>query len=240
MNKERPILFSGPMVRPILNMKPGVWPPEAIDPSKPIKYQTRRICKTKDVNGKPLSEYTGDALDALIRQYCPHGVPGDRLWVRETWGVGTRPCPIEGWVDGIEYRADEVYIEDERDSLPLYDVETPDNICLDDYSGKGWRPSIHMFRWASRINLEIMNIRVEKVQDISGEDAIAEGVGIFHQVTEDGEDGFYHVPWNKGVGYLQCDSPEEAFMALWDSINEKRGYEWDKNPEVWVEEFKVI
>lgn len=236
--KERPILFSGPMVRPILNMKPGVWPPEAIDSSKPIKWQTRRICKTKDVNGKPLSEYTGDALDALIRHHCPHGVPGDRLWVRETWQLMKEHNML--WLPGTHVTTHGKPIPKEKPDMKHHYILYQADNDLADPNTYRFRPSIHMPRWASRIDLEITDIRVERVQDISGEDAIAEGVGVFHQVTEDGEDGFYHVPWPQGIGYLQCDSSEEAFMALWDSINAKRGYGWDKNPDVWVEEFKAI
>ena len=210
--RERPILFSGPMVRAIL---------------EGCKTQTRRVVKIQPESDITKYAYKGNgawlpcdddlySFRKLVK--CPYGKPGDRLWVRETWGVGTRPCPIEGWRDGIEYRADEAYITDERDNLPLYDAEEPDDVCLDDYSGKGWRPSIHMFRWASRINLEITAIRAERVQDITETDLITEGF-----------DG-YNGTWRD----------EERFRNLWDSINAKRGYPWKDNPWVWVVEFKVI
>lgn len=213
--RERPILFSGPMVKPILNMKPDVWPPEPIDPSKPIKWQTRRVCKAKDVNGKPLSEYTGEALDALIRQHCPYGRLGDRLWVRESfWG-----CDMPGQGD------------------------TPCVVYDDEHFGKSYEPkevrpwarkfgripSIHMPRDASRINLEIMSTRVENVQDISHNDALAEGVDSGRWLKGEGERKNPHnsCAWNR-------------FAALWDTINAARGYGWDKNPQVWVEEFKRV
>jgi len=139
---------------------------------------------------------------------CPFGRPGDRLWVRETFHT----CPhcdgmvayrAGGWKRGESFSWD--------DLSPLRPK------C----AAHGWKPSIHMPRWASRITLEVVNVRVERVQDITDADAIAEGV--------------------KLPGVTQYEGrARDAFKALWDSINAKRGYGWDVNPRVRVVEFRVL
>lgn len=88
--------------------------------------------------------------------------------------------------------------------------------------GRKWKPSIHMPRWASRINLEITDIRVERLQEINEEDAKHEGVKRIN------------------AGDFGMETWSSAFRNLWDSINSKRGYGWDTNPWVWVIEFKRI
>ena len=209
--KERPILFNPAMVRAILSGR---------------KTQTRRIIK-------PQLE---QVLNCEWRpNYCPHGVPGDRLWAREAWRVGA-------WSDDtgeicVDYRADNhareewLRVEDEEQFDRLWIQSTDDALAAgleagEDGTyhwepGKGptrWRPSIHMPRWASRITLELTDVRVERVQDITTNDIYAEGV-------EGPADG----------------SPNDVFVKfreLWDSINAKRGYGWDVNPLVWVLGFR--
>lgn len=205
--KERGILFSGSMVRAILNGH---------------KTQTRRLalfhpaffCKGDEQNKElwvfstrlnmwqRVSSQDGTAS-------CPYGVPGDRLWVRETWGEDYTGAVAAGnpqqWcrTASVVYRADDHKMSD---------------------VGAGWKPSIHMPRWASRITLEIVSIRAERVQDITGEDAKAEGVdSLVHPEAE----------------YFER-AQQEAFARLWDYINAKRGYGWGTNPYVWVIEFKRI
>lgn len=138
---------------------------------------------------------------------CPYGKPGDRLWVRETWlprNNGTR----------FFYRAD------------LDPVEAAGISGM--YSDKGWRPSIFMPRWASRITLEIVSVRVERLQDISEEDAKAEGVTGGYQ------------GWNIPEDRHQWHHPHRAsYSALWDSINGKK-HPWESNPFCWVIEFRRI
>jgi len=196
--KEHPILFSGEMVRAILEGH---------------KTQTRRVVKNPErLDGLMLA---GEEPD-----WCPYGGPGDRLWVRETWGVGTRPCPHRGWVDGIEYRADTAYLEG-PDLLHLRtDVEPPDTFEFDAVPD-GWRPSIHMPRWACRTVLEVVSVRVERLQEITEEDARAEGF-----------------PDPPGQNRMYPDRARYWFQNLWDSINAKRGHPWDLNPWVWVVEFQ--
>lgn len=200
MIKERPIIFSSPMVRAILDGR---------------KTQTRRVIKEKLMRGE----------GAHVNN-CPYGKPGDRLWVRETWSKAKSPMSSE-----VFYRADG---EPKGKQYPLSFVERESR----------WRPSIHMPRWASRILLEVTNVRVERLHDISEEDAIAEGL---KAITKDGKTIKYGIPdrdgypGNDDTGWDWCDwnvSPVSAYKMLWESINGQGS--WDLNPFCWVIEFKVI
>ena len=209
--KERPILFSGPMVRAILEGR---------------KTQTRRVVNSPDplcCDPRPIrSDYE----------------VGMRLWVREPWGIdslGGMSGPNEYSHDyEVRYRADGF-----RQSFSIdgpRGVTDPYMRYFDTQRGE-WRPSIHMPRWASRITLEVVKVRVERVQKISEEDARAEGVPKL--------DG-----WPKNNRQLEAlliadregklGTHKGAFEVLWDSINAKRGYGWDANPWVWVIEFRRI
>lgn len=225
---ERPILFNADMVRAILDGR---------------KTQTRRAVKPQPACGCVYSmngagdkavHWNGDnkaplyvpvsATSASHLLTCPYGQPGDELWVRETWGVGCRPCPVEGWVDGIEYRADEAYLDD-IDDLPLYTPEAPPDFYAD-YDKNGWRPSIHMPRWASRIQLRITDVRVERVQEIGLDDCVAEGCP-----------GHY-APSHPDHGCTDGMMPDEEFAQLWNSIHGDDA--WERNDWVWVIEFEVV
>lgn len=186
--RERPILFSGPMIRAILDGR---------------KTQTRRVIKPQPVG----------AWAAPGKTACPYGVPGDRLWVRETWrpsqtGEGSR-CPAWYAADG----ADGEHVR--------------------------WKPSIFMPRWASRITLEITRIDVRRVQDV-GTDALAEGVELTEFWTPKEVEGrpFEEKWWDDF--YFWSHYPLVAFRKLWDSINANRGFGWDVNPWVWVVEFRRV
>lgn len=182
--RERPILFSSPMVRAILAGR---------------KTQTRRIVK-------PLHMATVDAEQFPILAMCPHGRPGDRLWVKETWGA--LPHMMGGVQrETLRYRADGEY-QNERGTWR-------------------WRSSIHMPRWASRITLEITDVRVERLQDISEADAVAEGCNPIR--PELVQDGLIVRPGRSAV---------EEFRLVWEQIN--GGGSWEKNPWVWVIEFKKL
>ncbi len=139
------------------------------------------------------------------RPQCPYGFPGDRLWVRETWAhdadsLEDLRAMVEDIVGGSDcgpyYRADGVH----------------------ENSGLRWRPSIHMPRWCSRITLEITDVRVQQLQDITEDDARAEGV-----TPEPG----------KNHGHVG------AFCDLWESINGKRST-WASNPWVWAISFRRV
>ncbi|MBW7932469.1 MAG: hypothetical protein H3C62_02410 [Gemmatimonadaceae bacterium] len=143
---------------------------------------------------------------------CAYGVPGDRLWVRETF-------QYEAKTDAFEW--------DVRNCIIRYRATEPGAgpwLTAEDDISDAWRPSIHMPRWASRLTLEVTGVRVERVQDISEEDAKAEGST---------------VPWMYKATQEPVATHRAAFARLWDSINAKRA-PWSSNPWVWVVAFKPI
>lgn len=216
--KERPILFKGRLVRAILEGR---------------KTVTRRVVTrqhaTEAFHAAALNIGVAAALDTMpddVRR--PYGVAGDRLWVRETWydDFGRKPGEAhalnverneDGGVEGIEYRA--------THACAAFEAGCP---CNPDGDGKRsvWRPSIFMPRWASRLLLEVASVRVERLRDITEEDARAEGV--------EPVDGAW-----RGDGDVY-PAARGAFRSLWDSINAARGYGWDANPWVWRIEFARI
>lgn len=244
---EKPILFSAPMVRAIIEGR---------------KTQTRRICKPAmnevgewadavypDGSGKGWIAWWGKgpfSAEDTARRYpgnegfrAPYW-PGLMLWVRETWGVGCRPDPRYGGIDGLEFRADADWLGDERDVLPLYPFkeygggfDPPDDFESDAYAGNGWRPSIFMPRWASRITLEVVSVRAERVQEIGRDGRKA------HDVLAEGITPKQIEHWAKWLH--PDDAPAHTFGELWNSINGKKpGLSWAANPWVWVYEFKVL
>lgn len=173
--KERPILFSSEMVRAILDGR---------------KTQTRRV-----VNPQSLLD---NKTRVTACYECPYGAPGGHLWVRETW----RAVELDSGNDGILYKADNHFksIENSQAAADLWC-----DAYADRKHGNKWRPSIFMPRWASRILLKVTDVRVERVEEISEEDAKAEGV-------EPSIVGF-------DLDHLQHRA---GFSTLWDSINDKR------------------
>jgi len=150
--KERPILFSGPMVRAILDGR---------------KTQTRRIMKRNSSGRVQWKGKQWHIQDENAFLACPYGQPGDRLWVKETWQCAV----VSEGIKGIGYKAT---YDDERN---WFKAKTgPEWDRLWDKHQDKWRPSIFMPRWASRITLEIAAVRVERLQEISEADAKAEGV----------------------------------------------------------------
>ena len=208
---EKPILFNGEMVRAIL---------------KDLKTQTRRPCKltsgchVKDPRGH--RRWHPADPDAVIAS--PYGQPGDRLWVRETWAetvnVGERPEP---WPDRPHKRIYEG--EDEPLDCVIWAADGHWQ-WLDEYGGDTnksyWKPSIHMPRWASRIDLLVKRVWIERLQEISTNDIIAEGFSTTLREYD-----------------AYCRSIE-LFLHSWDAIYEKKGFGWDANPWVWCCEFERI
>jgi len=143
---------------------------------------------------------------------CPQGKPGDRLWVRET----CQAVEVFNGLDGVHYPADDGL-------LNQHELGATDEQFLKLYNyagGKGQRvPSIHMPRWASRITLEITDVKVERVQAISEADAIAEG--------------FTRCTYRDGRGF---ETAKSGFMQTWQAINGRES--WDANPWVWCVSFK--
>lgn len=211
---EKPILFSGPMVRAILDGRKTmtrrvmkIQPPSE-------KYQLSRVLSTtgpKQNEGK-LHWLSADVNTVRDNNYftCPYGKVGDRLWVRENFALtgdngSSVVHPIHG---GVAWQATE------------------------HKKAFKWKPSIHMPRWASRITLEITGIRVERLQCISEEDAIAEGCYRMYNGMYAGE------PHRIKGTPTCCTSPEIAYQRLWESINGPES--WAANPWVWVVEFRRV
>lgn len=205
--KERPILFSAPMVRAILSG---------------AKTQTRRALRVQPLDVLPMKgKAKGRGWVALLRTKpephgtifrCRHGEPGDRLWVRESWKQTASGRTPMGVLD-VFYRA--------TDSL---DVE------------EKWRPSIFMPRWASRLTVELLKVRVERLQSISRKDAIAEGAR-FLPLQEDVPGAWWTCDVSTGAA-LHARDPISAYRLLWESINGAES--WAANPWVWVLEFRRI
>lgn len=220
--KERPILFSAPMVRALL---------------AGTKSQTRRIVKPmpKWASRFPVCNPSGMAAGHQIwwwdgefdrvgvAQDCPYGVPGDALWVREAHALiwPDENAPERDEDNRVEYRAD----TDGR-CLP---GEWPDDERGNEDCPR-WRPSIHMPRWASRITLRITDVRVERLNEISEADAEAEGAprGGF---DEDGR--FYENPVGPDRGTYRA-----GYAGVWEHINGPGS--WAANPWVWAVSFEVV
>lgn len=195
---EKPILFNSEMVQAILSGR---------------KTQTRRIISEKTLHLFDVAAIAGEChplglcdqrSQSYYLEFCPLGNPGDQLWVRETWNK-------HGGL--LTYRADHDWIEEMRKAT----------VCP-----AKWVPSIHMPRWASRIQLEITDIRVERLQGISQADAIAEGAPADHLQ-------FNSVA--RGFGFP--DFARSWFWQTWESIYLRRsGANWQVNPWVWVIEFE--
>jgi hypothetical protein len=207
--KERPILFKDRLVRAILEGR---------------KTQTRRLVKPQPINRDgdgfrwswPVPAYEegwkfsvlGPNAAANVAEYlqkharCPYGVPGDRLWVKETWA--TLPCH------------DHLAPRDLPRTAPILFASGTDQPFVHSYHRI--RPSIFMLRWASRITLDVVSVRVERLQEISQADAKAEGAP----------------PMSETLPLYR-----DNFRALWDSVNgEREGASWAANPWVWVITFK--
>lgn len=203
--RERPILFSGPMVRAILDGR---------------KTQTRRVVtEAYKSHRKDGAKLLPELLRNGVGAACPYGKPGDCLWVRESWGDVTLAFQSyeceepQVWA----FRADEAVHN--RNGF-LEHMSDSGIVC------RRWRPSIFMPRWMSRLSLEIANVRVERLQEMSLEDAQSEGVEI-EQVEQ-------------SAGKEWLPRTLSRFIAGWNALNAKRGYSWESNPWVWVIEFKRL
>ena len=176
------------------------------------KTQTRRPCKFQDADNYYINHSTGTWQchtifdDKLYQVKCPYAI-GDRLWVRETWGI------YSGGEDGD-------LIPGTIPSSSLVYRATDDMGDL-----KGWKPSLFMPRWASRITLEIVDVKVERLQDIRAwEDVLKEGI---------------QLDWYEHDGN-EIELIDE-FHKYWDSLYTKKPeYQWQANPWVWVIEFRNI
>lgn len=222
--RERPILFSGEMISAILDGK---------------KCQTRRVIKPQpDLRPgtmlTPMREristaywhwkdewWWQDPQPSMLAQ-CPYGAPGDKLWVRETWGIYSESWTDYGWEgDGI------VDIGIQK-SLPRGSMHSKYHIVYKESGyeadeGERWKPSIFMPRWASRLTLEVVSVKVERVSEICVDDVVAEGIEL------DMSDSQY---WRENtIG---------RYAELWDSLNAKRGFPFSGSPWCWAITFRCL
>lgn len=226
--KERPILFSAPMVRAILaGQKTVTRRPVRSQPDVPVtdaipQRNFPHGPATIDWYWRPKHGHLNGAPSAGWDFKCPYGQPGDRLWVRETWF-----CDHFEVMRGPYLKPDDLDIGEAREDGTL--VYAADGLTPYEAEQPTWKPSIHMPRWASRILLEITDVCVEQLQDISEEHAIAEGVdvSICQQFLE------------TSPTRHQCKlAALHGFSGLWESINGAGA--WDSNPWVWVVKFKQV
>lgn len=217
--KERPIIFSGEMVKAILDGK---------------KTMTRRVVKFRDFTTDSITPLHIELVDGKYCLFnerngwligypkCKFGEIGDRLWVRETHHVvgGTADYEIEEIKQGLQ----------DIKNFASYKADGYGNPC-----DGGWTSPMFMPRWASRILLEITDIRVERLNDISEADCEKEG--------------FRFYPLSR-ICFKPCSTKHPSghgsnnyksiFGEYWDTLNAKKGYPWSSNPWVWVVEFKVV
>lgn len=205
--KTRPILFSGPMIRALLSGQ---------------KSQTRRVAKNFPDWVDHVTPWSDGGVqiwnaadDGMSFRECPYGKPGDQLWVRETWRLDFDSGHGAKQADG-RYKTDNHYRVVYRAGGEVafewvgYDFE-PDPYIKALGRDDSWRPSIFMPKWASRILLEIVEVRVERLRSISVSDQLAEGA-----------------------------TPEKPFGTVWRAINTKPGIRWEDNPWVWAISFRRL
>jgi hypothetical protein len=228
MTKERPILFSTEMVKAILQGRKtqtrrtkGITTIEGVNGMKTMTFPP--------VNGKYAGTHT--YVDAEFTTFgvkvgsglieCPYGALGDVLWVRETWAPFVRGDGKDGTIELIKFKADGAELSFAFDK---------------DYYELGWhcRPSIHMPKAAARIWLEITDIKVERLESVTEEDAIAEGIEPSDECTGKRR-AWYRDYMQKNDWYF---SPRASFLSLWTSINGRDSRA--ANPWVWVISFKVL
>lgn len=230
---EIPVLFKTPMVQRILvdrknmtrrlrglkyiNEHPDNW--EFLNTSDKLDFPRPADCKYPDRLWYKWTNIHNNGKSFITQ--CPYGKPGDILWVRENW---CEPVLCDGFEKDYYYQADDIKVTDFASRFINFK----------------WKPSIHMPRKACRILLQVEEIRVERLQDITEADAIAEGIHpdsggwksyeIIHEGKHKGEVNPHSIVPNR--------SPITSYKELWQSINGLDS--WDKNPWLWVVKFKKL
>ena len=210
---ERPILFSGPMVRAILEGR-------KCKTRRPVHPLLHLIMDGDEDTGRVV-EQSDEEFGARATEHatCPYGRPGDRLWVKETFrhvdGLRTFPRGAP-----LQYRADW-----EREKIFAW----------------RWRPSIYLPRWASRIDLVVTGVHVERLQALTHKGAREEGVQSGRiPATGDHPELLGYVLGDDDGKCTLYPTPQRAFEVGWDALNAQRGFPWSSNPWVWVVQFQVL
>lgn len=213
--RERPIPFNAAMACATLEDR---------------KTQTRRVVRGTALEWLNSANFTPEYVALPENGFSPYGYAGDRLWGREAWRVSRKhdsiaPRDLPVRTMSVMYEAGG-HAANYENGWTVFNDESIDAPWIGKY-----RPAMFMPRWASRITLENVTVRIERLQGINEADAHAEGIYLFP-----GEGGGYK--WARGE--QEYDSAVEAYRHLWDGLNAARGYGWDANPWVWVVEFKRI
>ncbi|HHS9827738.1 hypothetical protein H8L55_15300 [Klebsiella quasipneumoniae] len=220
--KERGMIFNGEMVRAILDGRKTQTRRIMTVQSESSEFGLRYIAESslaKEVGMYFWSQSDACGMKARSKPFaCPYGKPGDRIWVREAFRVHSRATDV----------ATLVYKASERNSWTEQTHRVPVAVCNKPATPEKWTPSLHMPRWASRILLEITDVRVERLNAISQEDAQAEGM----ELT--GWRPTYSDPDSGG----KVMTPYDNFAELWSSIYGDES--WKANPWVWVISFKRV
>lgn len=260
--RELPILFSAPMVLAILAGTKTVTRRVLTAPKSATLHGRRPLWDEAFVDPGPspagnhgpylqLPITGGDmAGDRIVDRVYPRWQVGDTLWVRETWRTFERQ--VDG-ADGISFRADDAFVA-VKNTLAAADlwIDAHEN----GKHGESWRPSIFMRRWASRITLEVVGIAVERLQNITEEQAKAEGVsaysspdtwlcipksdgGAFEVFVEPDAEDRTDLEFVKHQPGRELYSARQQFELLWNGINGKRA-SWASNPWVVAVSFKRV
>lgn len=219
---EHPISMSGPMVRAIL---------------AGAKTQTRRTVKPQPtpsslggwrwISDEACFGWAHEAPMDYFAPHCPYGAPGDLMWVQEEWGVAE--LSFDNPYTKAHYRADGTYLV-----IPGWHKAT--EFIADDLSFQ-WCESNTMPRWACRLVLEIMSVRVERLQEISDVDAIDEGM---FTLPKPELTAAIVLARQNGERPPLGETPSQRYRRFWNTLYESKGQGWDANPWVWVVEFKRV
>lgn len=257
---EKPILFSTPMVQAILNLlktktrrlnglkeineNPDQWDLDNFEVDPELTAHDKDGEAYPKVMKGLIATFSSNVHGEYFRNIkCPWEV-GDILWVRETWQEVYNPeheakrTPITDLISNWDDIPKTQFPDNTGWNTKAFYVYKASDIqyATDDFLH--WRPSIFMPRAAARLFLKVMNIRIERLQDITEEDARAEGVKSYW--AEPHRDVAPFIGRAKGIGEDLCLTRREAFQQLWDSLNAKRGYAFELNPWCWVIEFERV
>lgn len=226
MTKSTPLLMSGQMVLPTLDLS---------------KTNTRRLRGLERINENPDDWLHPNYVDGLYGGWffyhktqplydtikCPYGRKGDQLWIKETYMPDP---PDDGTWSYVGWQDDKILRDLPERFKTIEHVIWKATWNNKEHALRGWKPSIHMPKWASRITLEIEDIYPERLQDISEEDAIAEGCKMINGFPEEQD--------HPKCGKVGWDSAKEWYSDLWEKINGEGS--WNKNYWVWRIQFRRI